>query len=131
MVQNIMAEKLGSEIAKNLENGLDYYLPSKGEVLSDKKLMIPYPIALASLNWYREKDPRTSLGIAFIGSYLLEKVTFTGSNNLHLLEYDVRDNLTQLVHQLLVINPKVIGLGVYCWNDKQTKQLLKDLRAIG
>ena len=131
MFQNIMAEKLGAEIAKNLENGLDYYLPSKGEVLSDKKLMIPYPIALASLNWYREKDPRTSLGIAFIGSYLLEKVTFTGSNNLHLLEYDVRDNLTQLVHQLLVINPKVIGLGVYCWNDKQTKQLLKDLRAIG
>ncbi len=131
MVQNIIAEKLGSEIAKNLENGLDYYLPSKGEVLSGEKLTVSYPIALASLNWYRKKDPRTALGIAFIGSYLLGRVSFTGTNALHLLEYDVRDNLTQLVHQILVINPKVLGLGVYCWNDKQTKQLLQDLRAIG
>ena len=96
-----------------------------------ERLRVSCPIALASLNWYREKDPRTALGLAFIGSYLLENVSFTGSNNLHLLEYDVRDNLTQLLHQIVVINPKVIGLGVYIWNDQQTKQLLQDLRATG
>jgi radical SAM superfamily enzyme YgiQ (UPF0313 family) len=99
--------------------------------IPSEKIAVHYQIALASLNWYREKDPRTALGIAFIGSYLLEKITFEGINNLHLLEYDVRENLSQLIHQILIINPKVLGLGVYCWNEKQTKQLLKDIRSIG
>ena len=92
---------------------------------------INFNIALLGLNWYREKDPRTPLGLATIGAYLSQHVKFKDGTRLYFLNYDVRDNLSDALHEILEINPRIVGIGVYVWNTKQTREILQGLRKIG
>ena len=108
MSQNVMIKGKEVKMMSGINQGIDDTAFSNTQLANEEKLLIQFPIALASLFWYSKKDPRTALGLAFIGSYLLGKVTFKGSNNLHLMECDVRDNITQLLHQILMVRPKIV-----------------------
>lgn len=96
-----------------------------------KKIIVDFNIALLSLNWYREKDPRTPLAIANIAAYLLENIGFEGNNDLNLLNYDVRENLSNAVHKIFQLSPKIIGISVYCWNLQYVKNLIFVIRYLG
>lgn len=87
-------------------------------------------VSLLSMGWYRRKDPRLPLGMAYIYSNL--KNTFPEDQiDVTMIETDVRDNLTNSIHQILALNPTVIGIGVYAWNSNQTKTVIKSLRELG
>ena len=97
----------------------------------DNRPSIDFNIALLGLNWYREKDPRTPLGLATIATYLSLHVKFSDDPRLYFLNYDVRDNLSDALHEILEINPRILGIGVYVWNTKQTGEILQGLRKLG
>ena len=92
---------------------------------------INFDVILLSLNWYRPKDPRTPLGMAYIASYSNKYLSFTVEHKLVLLEFDVRDNLSTVIHSILIYNPKILGIGVYCWNVDATNKILTSLRGLG
>ncbi len=96
-----------------------------------RKNEIRINIVLLGINWYRPKDPRTPLGLAMIGAYLLDHVKFQKGKSLHFLNYDVRENLSDALHEILEINPKILGIGVYVWNINEIKQIISGLRKLG
>lgn len=98
---------------------------------SSQKIPINFSAALCTLSWYRPKDPRTPLGLAYITAYCNKHIVFTGTHQLYLFEYDVREDLSRLVHEILYYKPKVLGLGVYCWNADATQKVLFSLRTLG
>ena len=80
--------------------------------LIDNLVTIDFDVILLGLNWYREKDPRLPLGFALIAAYTSDHIEFTNEANLHLLNYDVRTNLALYLHELININPRILGIGV-------------------
>ncbi len=87
-------------------------------------------VALLSLNWYRRKDPRIPLGMAYIYSNL--KNSFSEREiEIAMIQTDVRENLTDTIHEVLFVNPFVLGIGVYAWNSAQTKLIIRSLREFG
>ncbi len=99
--------------------------------IQKKKPTVNLQIILLGLNWYRPKDPRIPLGSAMIASYLHKYVEFSDFGGLHLLNYDVRDNLSTALHEVLEFHPQILGIGVYVWNVTETKKILKGLRKLG
>lgn len=99
--------------------------------LTNPQYSINFNVTLLSLNWYREKDPRTPLGIALIAAYVLDKLHFMEPNSLSIVSWDVRSNLSQLIHDLLEKDLKILGIGVYIWNRYQVKQIIQSLRMLG
>jgi radical SAM superfamily enzyme YgiQ (UPF0313 family) len=87
-------------------------------------------VSLLSMSWYRRKDPRIPLGMAYIYSSLKNKFP-DDLIDITMIEADVRDNLTNSIHRILAINPDIIGIGVYAWNSDQTKAVIKSLRELG
>ena len=92
---------------------------------------IDFSVALLGLNWYREKDPRTPLGLALIAAYAKEHLQFMTGYDLTIINEDVRSNLSDVLHHILEENPKVLGIGVYVWNVEAAKEMITGLRALG
>ena len=92
---------------------------------------IDFSVALLGLNWYREKDPRTPLGLALIAAYAKEHLQFMAGYDLTIINEDVRSNLSDVLHHILEVNPKVLGIGVYVWNVEAAKEMITGLRALG
>lgn len=92
-------------------------------------------IILVSIDWTRDKDPRTPLGHASIVaslrragvevrafSFAINRAGFSEEHLLRTLLESVRDAGTEQVD---------VGLGVYVWNDRVVKSLLAALRRHG
>ena len=87
-------------------------------------------VALLSLSWYRRKDPRLPLGMAYIYAGLKDAFS-EGQLDIKMIQRDVRENLTSAIHEILNINPIVLGVGVYAWNSASTKLIISSLRELG
>jgi len=88
-------------------------------------------VVLLSLNWYRRKDPRLPLGMGYIYSELMNTTKDFATVGVELLEYDVRDNLSDAVHQIMTIAPDILGIGVYAWNNEAVGKILSSLQKLG
>ena len=85
------------------------------------------PIVLATLN---AKYIHASLGLR----YLLANMDVHGGAGLRaqtqLREFVIQQRPTQIVEELLALEPKVIGLGVYIWNVIETTQVVRLLKTL-
>ena len=95
------------------------------------KSKIDFDVVLLGLNWYREKDPRTPMGLALIAAFAKEHLQFSEGNHLQIINSDVRSNLSTILHQILEVNPRILGIGVYVWNIVQIQQIIFALRKLG
>ena len=84
-------------------------------------------IVLATLN---AKYIHASLGLRC----LLANMDLHGGEGLRaqtvLREFVIQQKPTQMVEELLALEPKVIGLGVYIWNVVETTQVVRLLKAL-
>ncbi len=91
------------------------------------QIVHPSAIVLATLN---AKYIHASLGLR----YLLANMDVHGGAGLQaqtqLREFVIAQPPLSIVEQLLALNPKVIGLGVYIWNVVQTTQVVQLLKAL-
>jgi radical SAM superfamily enzyme YgiQ (UPF0313 family) len=92
---------------------------------------IPFDVCLLGLNWYREKDPRLPLSSALIAAYVNEHLKFIKGKELHIINEDVRSNLSEVLHEIIEINPQILGIGVYVWNATAVKEVLNGLKILG
>ena len=87
----------------------------------------PPGIVLATLN---AKYIHASLGLRC----LLANMDRHGGEGLRavtqLREYVIQQRPTQIVEELLALNPQVIGLGIYIWNVVETTQVVRLLKAL-
>ena len=87
----------------------------------------PAPIVLVTLN---AKYIHASLGLRC----LLANMDLHGGAGLRaqtvLREFVIQQKPTQIVEDLLALEPKVIGLGVYIWNVVETTQVVRLLKAL-
>lgn len=85
------------------------------------------PIVLATLN---AKYIHASLGLR----YLLANMDVHGGAGLRaqtqLREFVIQQRPTQIVEELLALEPKVIGLGIYIWNVVETTQVVRLLKTL-
>ena len=86
---------------------------------------------LLSLNWYRRKDPRVPLGVAYVYSELAMAPFANKDIEVNLVQADVRENLSNVLHEILKIDPFILGVSVYAWNVVQTKQIINSLISLG
>ena len=88
---------------------------------------IPPRVVLATLN---AKYIHASLGLRC----LLANMDRHGGEGLRavtqLREFVIQQRPTQIVEELLALNPQVIGLGIYIWNVVETTQVLRLLKAL-
>ena len=47
-----------------------------------------------------------------------------------ILEFDINQRTLTVVEELLALNPRIIGLGVYIWNVRESLSVVKTLRAL-
>lgn len=87
-------------------------------------------VALLSLSWHRRKDPRLPLGMAYIYASLRDAFA-EDQLAIRMMQIDVRENLTNAIHEILNINPFVLGVGVYAWSSASTKIIIGSLRELG
>ena len=84
-------------------------------------------IALATLN---AKYIHASLGLR----YLLANMNVHGRAGLksqtQLREFVIAQPALQIVEELLALNPRIVGLGVYIWNVVETTQVVQLLKAL-
>ena len=84
-------------------------------------------VVLATLN---AKYIHASLGLRC----LLANMDRHGGDGLRavtqLREFVIQQRPTQIVEELLALNPQVIGLGIYIWNVVETTQVLRLLKAL-
>jgi radical SAM superfamily enzyme YgiQ (UPF0313 family) len=89
--------------------------------------VVPSAIVIATLN---AKYIHASLGLR----YLLANMDVHGGVGLkaqtQLREFVIAQPPLLIVEQLLALNPKVIGLGVYIWNVVETTQVVALLKAL-
>ena len=89
--------------------------------------IVPSTIVLATLN---AKYIHASLGLR----YLLANMDVHGGAGLkaqtQLREFVIAQPPLLIVEQLLALNPKVIGFGVYIWNVVETTQVVQLLKAL-
>ncbi len=87
----------------------------------------PPRVVLATLN---AKYIHASLGLRC----LLANMDRHGGGGLRavtqLREFVIQQRPTQIVEELLALNPQVIGLGIYIWNVVETTQVLRLLKAL-
>ena len=87
----------------------------------------PPAIVLATLN---AKYIHASLGLRC----LLANMDLHGGAGLRaktvLCEFVIAQKPTQIAEELLALDPKVIGLGIYIWNVVETTQVVRLLRAL-
>ena len=85
------------------------------------------PVVLTTLN---AKYIHASLGLRC----LLANMDLHGGAGLRaqtvLREFVIQQKPTQIVEDLLALDPKVIGLGVYIWNVVETTQVVRLLKAL-
>ena len=85
------------------------------------------PVVLATLN---AKYIHASLGLRC----LLANMDLHGGPGLRaqtvLREFVIGQRATQIVEDLLALNPRVVGLGVYIWNVVETTQVVRVLKAL-
>ena len=84
-------------------------------------------IVLATLN---AKYIHASLGLR----YLLANMDVHGGDGLRaqtqLREFVIQQRPTQIVEELLALEPRVIGLGIYIWNVVETTQVVRLLKTL-
>ena len=94
---------------------------------TDVSTRLTSPIVLATLN---ARYIHASLGLR----YLLANMDVHGGPGLRaqtqLREFVIAQRPTLIVEQLLALNPRVIGLGIYIWNVTETTQVVRLLKAL-
>ncbi|HQS32549.1 MAG: B12-binding domain-containing radical SAM protein [Polaromonas sp. 39-63-203] len=94
---------------------------------ADSDMVRSPAIIVATLN---AKYIHTSLGLRC----LLANMDLHGGAGLRaqtvLREFVIQQKPTQIVEELLALEPKVIGLGVYIWNVAETTQVVRLLKAL-
>ncbi len=87
-------------------------------------------IALLSLNWLRPVDPRTPLSSASILEWCLRAFRVYDVIKMHLIDKDSRGNLSDVVHEILTLEPTILGIGVYAWNSDSVRKVIKSIREL-
>ncbi len=93
----------------------------------------PRPLVLVSLDWIREKDPRTTLGQAS----LLASLKQIPNQAVHPIQVAInqtgfdRDQLLQTVFQSLMDTHSDLAIGAYVWAEPVIQWLLPRLRQKG
>lgn len=80
------------------------------------------PIVLTTLN---ARYIHASIGLRSLYANLHELQTSTT-----LIEFTIADRLTDVAEQLLLLQPRIIGIGTYIWNAAQVEQLVRLLRTL-
>lgn len=88
-------------------------------------------VLLLSLNWSRPKDPRTPLGSAYLYSWLSRRDDLWPKTRIGFLDRSVSTPITEVARDVMTVNPSVLGIGVYVWNNPIVRALLKSLRSRG
>lgn len=78
-------------------------------------------ICLVTLN---STYQHTAFGLRYLYANLKEY-----QKRAQILEFTIHKNSREIVDQLLSLNPKVIGFGVYIWNTNQTLKVVERLKA--
>jgi hypothetical protein len=103
------------------------YSPTLPTPAASAGVPVSAPIVLATLN---AKFIHASLGLRC----LLTNMDRHGGAGLRaqtaLREFVIQQRPTQIVEDLLALNPRVIGLGIYIWNVVETTQVLRLLKAL-
>ena len=102
------------------------YWPSGGSASLHERLKV----LLLSLNWWREKDPRTPLGTAYLYSWL-SRTDLWPMVKVGFLDATVADPVTRVVQRIKAADPSILGIGVYVWNNPVVRQVLSSLRVEG
>jgi radical SAM superfamily enzyme YgiQ (UPF0313 family) len=79
-------------------------------------------ILLATLN---AKYPHASLGLRYLLANLGDLTPRAA-----LLEFEIANRPTDIVERLLREKPRIIGLGVYIWNVRQTTEVVGELKRL-
>src|SRR5262245_606722 len=79
-------------------------------------------IILTTLN---AKYPHCAFGLRYLMANLGDLCP-----HARLLEFDINQRVVDIVEQILVHQPKIVGLGVYIWNATQSAQLVADLKRL-
>ena len=71
------------------------------------------------------------LGIAFTYSELVKSDSLKKVIGVKLFQSNVRENMSDVLHEIIDINPLILGISVYAWNAEQVKVLLGSLAKLG
>ena len=83
------------------------------------------PIMLfISLKWFREKDPRIPLGIAFLISQIRNVLPKKFNLNIEFRSYTLDSFTVDMIREILRINPTFLAFSVFTWNVEKIKELL-------
>ncbi len=81
-----------------------------------------FEIILATLN---SNYHHSSFGLRYLYANLEELQPHT-----RLLEFTIKQNALKIAQQILLHNPKILGLGVYIWNTEQTELVIDELKRL-
>lgn len=88
-------------------------------------------VLLLSLNWWRPKDPRTPLGTAYLYAWLRSRLRKEEQVRIGFVDHHVTEDCALSVAEVLSVDPKVLGIGVYVWNCQEVREVTRALRARG
>lgn len=88
-------------------------------------------VVLLSLNWWRDKDPRTPLGSAYLYAWLVSRPELRQKVLLSLVDCPASTPPDRVVDQVLSARPDVVGIGVYVWNNLEVRNVTRTLRERG
>jgi radical SAM superfamily enzyme YgiQ (UPF0313 family) len=88
-------------------------------------------VILLSFNRWRQKDPRTPLGSAYLYAWLVSHLTETDNIMLGFIDRGATEDPALVAKEVLEANPSILGIGVYVWNCEAVRELTKLLRAHG
>lgn len=74
----------------------------------------------------------TTLNAKYIHTSLALRLLYIANKDrfdLSFKEYVIKENIDKIVADLLLLSPQIVGLSVYIWNVKQTKELISKLKA--
>jgi radical SAM superfamily enzyme YgiQ (UPF0313 family) len=91
-------------------------------------------VVLVSLDWIREKDPRTSLGHGSLLATLRRTPGITVSSVRHAVNaasFDANRVLDEVMTALNQGARPLVAIGAYVWNEHHVRRLIRELRAAG
>jgi radical SAM superfamily enzyme YgiQ (UPF0313 family) len=88
-------------------------------------------VILLSLNWWREKDPRTPLGAAYLYAWLVTRPDLRRKVQVSFVDRPASTPVDRIAGEVLTARPDVVGIGVYVWNNLEVRSVIRALRERG
>jgi radical SAM superfamily enzyme YgiQ (UPF0313 family) len=88
-------------------------------------------VILLSLNWWREEDPRTPLGAAYLYAWLVTRPQLRRKVQVSFVDCPASTPVDRIVGEVLRAQPDVVGIRVYAWNNLEVRNVTRALRERG